>query len=683
MAYLSSEFLAKYEGLRPKNAGPLFEVTYLSKYSRWLEDKKRRETWGEIIQRVVEYNVELDQTLEHPVQEAELMYDNLFHLYTYPAGRTYWVGGTEASKKWGESNFNCCFTIIDEVEDFCDIFHLLMVGSGVGFRILREDVAKLPKLHDNFNVQHVKYEKLKASDRQEFTTVESTGDNHLITVGDSKEGWVEALREYLNLLTTMPPLRDRKLNISINYNHVRPKKSRIKTFGGRAAGHTGLKKMFSRLHEIISASSGSLRPIDCLDIITIIADAVLVGGIRRAALIALASPDDQEFIDAKLYEHLQNNPNRKKSNNSIVFSEELELSKIEEVLERVRQSWEPGFFNLKAASARRENVAGCNPCGEILLADKGVCNLTGTYLTSHILDDKSDFNWESLEKSHRLAARIGLRQTNITISLPEWDATQKRDRLLGVSVTGLGDALDTLGYAPGGSEEIELYKKLSLWANDEADKYADSMGVNRPLLVTCVKPEGTISLLPTSSCGMHKSYAPMFKRRYWMANSDPICQALIEAGVEHELDLDANGENPSDKTIFTFYINSGSKMAANDEPATQQLDRYLNLMKYKVDHNASCTLTVGDDEWSLMADAIHKNQDSIVAIALGNKNMAENLNYLKLPYEAITEGQWKDNPDLSNLHVLINKYETEEYEDDDIEMNVTQQDCAGGACPLR
>lgn len=678
-SYLSHEFLSKYEGIRPKNAGPLFEVTYLSKYSRWLEDKKRRETWKEIIHRVVDYNVGLysgHQGEDYLKKEAELMFDYLFHLKTYPAGRTYWIGGTEAAKKWPESNLNCCMEVIDSLEAFYDLFHLLMVGAGVGYRILKEDVAKLPKFHTNFSIDSFPYKWNESYESQSFKY--EVEDTTFIEVGDSKEGWVKSLELFLTLLATQPPIRDRELKIVFDYGNVRPAGERIKTFGGRAAGHEGLKLMFEKLTGIIKASGGQLSPVDCMDICNIIAENVLVGGVRRSAQIALGSPDDQEFIDAKL--NLFERPelkHRRKSNNTVVLKEKPSREKVGELLQRVKESWEPGFLNFAEASRRRPWFAAVNPCSEILGANRGNCNLAGSFINSHIED--GNINWDTLEKSHRLATRISLRQTNINLSLQKWNEVHKRDRLLGISITGLMDALDALGWDHESEEAIDLMKKLRDWSNDEAIKYAKEMRVNIPLLVTTIKPEGTISLLTTTSCGMHRSYAPQFIRRYKISNMDPLCLALRELGVPNEPDQLA-----PDRTVFEFYVDSGARESANDESARKQLTRYLNLMKYYVDHNASCTLTVGPDEWEEMGDMIHDNWDGIVAIALANKDMSENVNYVQLPYEALSKDQLKPNPDLSNLHELVNKYENTEYEEEDIASNTTSLECSAlGSCPTR
>ncbi len=682
-SFLSEEFLKQYEGVRPKNAGVLFEVTYLSKYSRWREDKKRREYWNEIIQRVVEYNVSLysgHKGRDYLIQEAEHMYEMLFHLYTYPAGRTYWIGGTEAANKWAESNYNCSAVVLDELEDFCDLFHLLMLGCGVGYRILKEDVAKFPKLITNFKVQHVDYEYINAGFNGERTEIKrsSGSDYYTIRVGDSKEGWVSALRCFLNELVSEPIFSKEKI-FTFNYNWVRPAGARINTFGGRAAGPKGLEIMFSKLEKIIKDCNGTLTPVACMDLANIIAENVLVGGVRRSAQIALGSPDDQEFIDAKL--DLFSKPelkHRRKSNNTIVLKERPSREKIKEILQRVKESWEPGFLNFESLQKRRAWAEAVNPCSEAILGDRGVCNLSGSFLTSFVKGES--FDWELLEKSHRLATRIALRITNVSWSLPRWEEVAKRDRLLGVSFTGLMDALDQLGWDHESFQAIDLYEKLDFWANDEADKYAFEMRVPRPIAVTLLKPEGSVSLLATStSCGMHRSYAPHYIRRYKVSNLDPLCKALKTLEVPNEADMIS-----PERTVFSFYVSSGAKIAANDEPATSQYKRYLNIMRKYCDQNVSCTLTVGPGEWELMEEMIYDNWDDTVAIALANKDMSENVNYVQLPYEAIAEDQLKPNPDLSKLFDFLTAFENEEYEDTEIDVNTTSLECSSsGSCPIR
>jgi adenosylcobalamin-dependent ribonucleoside-triphosphate reductase len=680
VSFLSAEFLAQYEGQQPRNKGPLFEVVYYRTYSRWRPDLKRRERWGETIQRVVEYSMSLYQgpaDFNRLRAEAEAMYDKLFHLEAYPAGRSYWIAGSPSALLYPESNFNCCMCVIDRLSVFGDLFHLLMLGCGVGFRILDTDVGKLPILSTAFVTSHFPYQPVPKSQRQEETTVLPWSSNvYMINIGDSKGGWIEALRQFLNILAEPKPGHS---VITFNYNNIRPAGERLKTFGGRAAGPHGLREMFEDVEKIVKENAGKLTPVAAMDLCNIIAKNVLVGGVRRSSQIALGGETDQEFIDAKV--NLFNDPEKKDkkhrimSNNTVVYKSKPKREVLQDIFKRIKESWEPGFLNHEAASKRRPWFASINPCGEALGADMGNCNLTGIVLPAFIREDDS-FDLQRAEEAIRLATRIGLRQTNITWSLPEWDAVHKRDRLLGVSMTGIMDALDRLGVEFDDTKAITIFEHLRWAANDEADIYAFEMRVPRPLLVTILKPEGSISQLPTVSSGIHRSYAPYYIRRIRVSNLDPVCMALQELGVPNEPDV-----NKGERIVFSFPVKTKAKIAANDESAVRQFERYLTLMKYYVDHNASTTITVGEGEWEDIVDRVHENWDDVVACAFANK---DNSQYPQLPYEQITEEKYLELsttfPDLSHLDEIINRFENEEAEEDELD----NADCsAGGHCPIR
>lgn len=680
--FLSSDFLAKYEDIQPRNKGRLFEVVYLRTYSRWLPEKKRREKWNETIERVVEYSMSLYSGPAKPaelIEEAELMYDKLFHLEAYPAGRSYWIAGTKSVEIYPEANFNCCMLVVDRLQALGDLFHLLMLGCGVGFRILKEDVKYLPSFKTNFKVTHNNYIYNKYANEKDETMV-SYGvgfETVRIDIGDSKKGWVEALRIFLEHLVNHSAVK----NIELCYDKVRPAGERIKTFGGRAAGPAGLMDMFKDIEIIIKENGERLSPTGAMDLCNVIAKNVLVGGVRRSSQIALGSHDDDEFADAKMNLFIDpmkhNKKHRIMSNNSLVFNLKPSKEKLTEMFEKIRESWEPGFLNKEAADRRRPWFAAINPCGEALGADRGNCNLSGIVLTSFVKkkdDGKRWFDYAEANKAIRLATRIGLRQTNITWSLSDWDYVHKRDRLLGVSITGIMDALDALGWEFDSEIARDLFKSLRYWANEEADRYSFEMRVPRPLLVTILKPEGTISQLPTVSSGLHRSHAPYYIRRIRVSSLDPVCKALQHLGVPNEPDV-----NKPERIVFSFPISTGAKIRANDEPASRQLDRYLSLMKHYVDHNASCTLTVGDGEWEEIVDKVHDNWDDIVACAFANK---DNSQYPQLPYETITKEQYDemmvDFPCLDALADLVNAYEQDQAEEDELE-----NECKGAACPIR
>lgn len=721
--FLSSEFLKGYEGIRPKNAGILFDVIRL-RYAY------KNETWLETCARQVEYSMNLysgHKTIQERIIEAESMFDQMFHLLSLPSGRSMRIGGTPAGVKYEESNFNCTYSNVEYLEDINEIFHLSLCSCGVGFNIVKELIEKLPELTTNFKVIHLPYSTIYPHKKEDDTRTQGYGyeDKRILklTVGDSKQGWVQALRKFLDVLRVdYPWLNDRPLEIYINYDFIRPEGTKLETWGGRAAGPQGLQRMFEKLEIFIKRCKGKLRPIDALDINTSIGANVVVGGTRRAAMIALFSPDDYQCIQAKFgdrtgwlgytktkkkvnyhkdYELVYGKEiareifkkdkyegvvdwiphpvldNRTMSNNSIVFKTRPTLEKLKEIVSFIRTNGEPGFFNLEAALKRRPYASGINPCAEILMDNKGVCNLSTVPLTSHLYYGKYGYELDrmSLIKAYRNAVRVGLRQTNVTLSLPNWDKVQKRDRLLGVSITGEMDALDKLGWKTGDNNHKDLLTLIKTVCDKEADEYAYEMRVPRPLLVTCVKPEGSLSLLMGVSCGVHRSYAPHYIRRLKFANFEPTCKALIEAGVPYEND---KSKKDSNRIVFEFPIASGAKLAGDDEPFIDQFNRYLFHQKHLVDHNTSITLYVGDDEWEQVPQVLYDNWDNVIAVSF----LPKGYKGVQLPYEARPaaeiEERIKNMPDLSNLGELVMKYENGEHE----EYEILDSGCENGYCPL-
>ena len=273
---LSDEFISKYKHIKNPMT-PLGEFTYYRTYSRWIPELNRREYWWETVQRVVEYNCSL---LPTSVEEAEKLYDNMFNLRQLPSGRSLWIAGTKSSEDFPLSNFNCSGVVIDNFKKFGELFHALLVGAGVGFRVLKEDVDKLPNVRNNIEIIHKPYNPVPKKSRNEYTSLRFRKNKVEIVVGDSKIGWIKALDSLLDFVSS----KDYKYvnTIIFNYNHVRPLGERLKTFGGYSSGHTSLKNMIEKIFVIINnrVESGfnKLRPIDCMDIANIIAENVVVGG---------------------------------------------------------------------------------------------------------------------------------------------------------------------------------------------------------------------------------------------------------------------------------------------------------------------------------------------------------------------------------------------------------------------
>jgi len=370
---LSSEFLSKYKHQANPFPTELGEFIYYRTYSRWLEEEQRREYWWETVKRAVEYNCSLSPTTK---KEAEELYDNVYHLRNFLAGRTLWTASTESSKKYGMSNYNCSFTVIDSLKAYQDIFYLLMIGSGTGFRVLPRDVEKLPKIRTDVEVIHKYYEPVEKEERREYTDFSFDDSVATINVGDSKEGWIQALEYYLKFLTehSYRPVN----KVIINYDSVRPKGEKLKTFGGTASGHQSLKTMFTKIDKLLNKKTdvddlkrAKLKPIDAMDIANIIAENVVSGGVRRSSQICLFSADDKEIAQAKsnLYKQVDGEwvidkeiAHRQMSNNSIFYEEKPSREQLKWHVKQMEFSGEPGFINAVEGKRRREDFKGVNPC---------------------------------------------------------------------------------------------------------------------------------------------------------------------------------------------------------------------------------------------------------------------------------------------------------------------------------
>lgn len=366
---LSESFIHQYKAKNPPFGGNgLGAFVYLRTYSRWNDEAMRREEWYETVQRVVEYSMKLytgSATKEQLEYEAQQLYDAMYNLRIFPSGRTMWIGGTEAERKFGTANFNCAFVVVDKVSAFVETFHLLMVGAGVGFRVLADDVNKLPRVNTKIVVAHKPYHGKPKTDRIEDTLVFEDNDgvktSVLIVVGDSKTGWVKALEAYLHAMQ-----RDDVESIVINYDSVRPQGEILKTFGGRASGHQALKNMFRSIHKVIVRTDGKLKPIDALEIQNHIASNVVVGGVRRSSQIALFDVTDETIMDAKTDLWIPGSKNfgndhRGMSNNSVFFNEKPTRETLAQIFQQIMRNGEPGFVNAEAARKRRPNFQGLNP----------------------------------------------------------------------------------------------------------------------------------------------------------------------------------------------------------------------------------------------------------------------------------------------------------------------------------
>lgn len=682
---LSDNFLAGYKH-RMSSMNPLGEFVYYRTYSRWIPEESRREYWWETVARAVDYNCSLVEGTTR--EEAEKLYSNVFNLKQFLSGRTLWLGGTEISREYGTGNYNCAFCIIDGFNKFSELFYLLMIGTGVGFRILKSDVEKMPAIRTNTHVIHEYYKPLKPENRQDNTSLIFNNDTAVITVGDSKEGWAQALDHFFKLLYDHSYKMIKK--IVINYDHVRPKGERLKRFGGRASGHGSLKTMFEKIAAVIARlgkeegkEKANLRPIHCLDICNIIGENVVVGGVRRTAEVGIIDADDQECIKAKsqLYYINENNEwvenesisHRKLSNNSIFYNTKPSREQLKWQIEQMKLSGEPGFINAEAARKRRPDFEGVNPCAEILLRDRGLCNLTTVNVFAFV-DQNGLLDLDGLLEAQRLSVRAGIRMTCLELELHEWDRVQKQDRLLGVSLTGWQDAMSVLKYSS--DQEAELLRKLRDTAHKEAESYSRELNIPRPMLITTIKPEGTLSLLPGVSSGLHHSHSQYYIRRVRINSNDPLVKVCEK--LEYPV-LPENGQDAETCTVKVIEFPQKSPVSRTkyEVSALEQLETYRRFMKNYVDHNASITVTVKNHEWDEVENWLYENWDDVVAVSF--LALDDNF-YPLLPYESITEEEY--NRRVAAMRPFIPSM-LAEFEKSEFEVRDLESGCENGVCPIR
>lgn len=691
---LSEKFLSTYRNKKPP-LSPIGEFVYLRTYSRYLEDKKRRETWFETVLRTTEYNVGLGIkykekmglkiNMEEEIKEAEVLFDNLFNLRTFTSGRTLYMGGTEIVNQYPLSNYNCAFTNIEKFKDLVDVFYLLMIGSGVGIRITKDFVCRLPKVRPvtlegryDGTIRAITPKKAMEDTR----CIHDNKDESLavIIVGDSKEGWCDALDSYFKLITL-----DEYKNVTriiIDYSYVRPEGERLKRFGGRASGHKSIKKMFEKINRVINRrQDGILRTIDILDIATIISENVVSGGVRRSAMMVICDEEDEEVINAKrnIYKVVDGKwiedaeiSHRKMSNNSVLYTHRPSKERIKEIIDSIKINGEPGFINGEEAARRKPAFQGCNPCGEILLRSKQCCNLTTNNLMGFV--NGSELDEEHLTEIIRLSTRVAIRMTLVDVELPEWNKVMQEDRIIGVSLTGIMDMVNKTGMSYDGL--AGLLSRLKNEVHKEGRRYCEELGIQPPNLMTTIKPEGTLSMLPCVSSGIHFAHSNYYIRRIRISATDPLYK-MIEALGCYPI-YNENGQTDEDCTIkvIEFPIKAPEGRTKYDVGAIEQLELYKMSMKNWSDHNTSITVHVRDHEWDDVARWVYDNFDSIVGITF--LPLSEET-YPLLPYERTTKEDYEER--IKNIKPF--DYELLARLEDEEEHDIIDKECDSGFCPIR
>lgn len=614
----------------------LARSTYLTKYSR------NGEQWTDTIRRVVEGNLSLVNNSEE--REAEL----LFHLFwtgqALPPGRGLWVGGVDNIP--ADARYNCWYTTLHGIDDWCWVMNQLMLGGGVGVGL--SDIHDLPfvaqRPEARFAVwcrsEHPDFAEVKPNDKTFLN-----GQTPVFHAPDSREGWIEALRRVF-----VAAYEGRDLIVDVSA--VRQRGLPIRTFGGIACGPGPLTHLLRSTWEIVRGAQGRrLTSVECLDITNMIGFCVKSGNVRRSALIVLGDAEDQPFRDAKKdFEKVLSH--RHTSNNSIVFRSWEQIANFDwtALVNDNIQYGEPGILNLPAAWKTDPGAKGVNPCGEQTLHDREACNL------AEVFPGQFESNTDE-EMTFRLVTRYTLRQRLTPLSDPKSHDVGIRNMRVGVGLGGLCD------FAWTGPQLGQWYHHC----RKEASEYARELHVASPITVTTVKPSGTISLLNGSSPGIHAPFAPYYIRRARLAKNDPMVPALQEAGVKWEADqYDKTGHT----LVFEFPTKAThTRYTVKSETIRDQFERQAQVQEWWADNAVSATLSFDPEtEREETARCLKEFVPRFKSTAM----LAKAHGYVQAPYEEIDEATFRDSyARVRNDHPLVRGSEFE------------IEECVSGVCPVR
>lgn len=621
---------------------PLQEYVHKSRYARWIDAKERRETWEETVERYVSYFYY--KFPEHyPAQEIQAAITNLSVM---PSMRAMMTAGP-ALERDPMAGFNCAFIAIDNVRAFDEILYILMCGTGMGFSVERQFIAHLPTVAETF-----------------------INTDITIHVKDSKGGWANSFRELVALLYsgTIP-----KWDVS----RVRAAGTKLKTFGGRASGPQPLVDLFKFAIATFKQAAGrKLTSVECHDLVCKIADIVVVGGVRRSALISLSNLSDDRMRGAKSGQWWITEPQRALANNSAAYTErpEMELFMKEWLSLIESKSGERGIFNRAAAikkavdSGRRDptKIIGTNPCAEITLRSAGLCNLSEVVI-------RADDTLETLLEKVRIATIIGTYQAMLTdfrYVRSVWKNNQEEERLLGVSLTGI---MDHPVLSQTNDEAKCWLQSMKEQAINVNKVWADKLGINQSVAITTVKPSGTVSQLVDSASGKHERYSDYYVRTVRADKKDPLAQLMRSQGFPVEDCV----SKPDSTDIFSFPVASPKdSVFRNDRTALEQLEHYLMFQTYWSEHNVSITVYVKDHEWLGVGDWVYQNFDSIAGVSFLPHS---DHSYRQAPYTECTKEEFEA---LQARMPAFDWTALADLEKDDSTVNTKELACSAGQCEL-
>ena len=638
------------------------EYIHLSRYARWDYDLGRRETWDETVGRYFNFFTEwLEEKHDYKLENGQRieLENSVKELKVMPSMRCLMTAGP-ALEKENVAGYNCAYIKVDSPRSFDEILYVLMNGTGVGFSVEQEYTNQLP----------VVPEELYDTDT-------------VIVVSDSKLGWAKAFKELVSLLYGghIP-----KWDVS----KVREAGAPLKTFGGRASGPAPLVDLFKFTINTFKSSLGrKLHPVECHDIVCKTAEIVVVGGVRRSALISLSNLNDREMRFAKHGEWYTHNVQRALANNSVNYKEKPDVGTfMREWLSLYdSKSGERGIYNGMSAKktveqlnerykdddgkfitrrATREDF-GTNPCSEIILRSREFCNLSECVV-------RREDTRESLKEKVRTAAILGTFQSTLTefkYLSREWKKNCDEERLLGVSLTGIMDSPLTNGSKKGLDKLLEELRTVAYETNKE---WADKLGIPVSAAITCVKPSGTVSQLVDSASGIHARHNPYYIRTVRADNKDPLCKLMKNMGFPNEVDV----TKPEHTTVFSFPMKTPKGAVCRmDMTALEQLELWKVYAESWCEHKPSVTISVKEDEWVEVAAWVYDHFDSISGISF--LPFSEHA-YRQAPYQDCTEEEYKETVKTMPKNVdwaKLSKYESQDY-------TIASQElaCTAGGCEI-
>ena len=617
-----------------------------SRYARWQNDVGRRETWAETVARYVDFWVNRKQL---DTDTAEEVYDAIINHEVMPSMRALMTAG-EALDRDNVAGFNCSYLSIDRQRAFDELMYILMCGTGVGFSCETRYVSKLPIIAEEFH---------------ESDTV--------IVVSDSKIGWASSFRELISLLYAgkIP-----KWDLS----KIRAAGEPLKTFGGRASGPAPLNDLFRYSVNLFRNAPGrKLTSIEVHGLVCKIAEIVVVGGVRRSALISLSDLADDRMRHAKSGQWWVEHPEFALANNSVAYDEKpsIETFMREWIAMVESKSGERGIFNRQAArntaakNGRRDtnHEFGTNPCSEIILRDRQFCNLSEVVI-------RPQDTPETLKEKVKIAAILGTLQSTLVdfrYLSKKWRDNTEEEALLGVSLTGIVDNQYTNGSM--GPEVLEpLLDSLKKIAIETNAKWAKELGINPATAITAVKPSGTVSQLVDSASGIHPRYSPYYIRTVRADKKDPLAKFMIEAGFPVEDDV----MKPDSTLVFSFPMKCDpNSVFRDDRSAMEQLRIWLSYQRFWCEHKPSVTIYVKENEWMEVGSWVYKHFNEVSGVSFLPHS---DHSYQQAPYQEITEEQYYHL--LAAMPEDIDWTKLSEYESSDMTEGSQTMACVGGACEI-